>query len=62
MHFISFGSDNYYRALSKNILKKLCKKYPCSDTKLYQTKDLPDSLIKYAKNYKRGFGRRSLSP
>ena len=55
-HLISFGSDENYVELSLDLVKKIHQKYPDSSYFVYEKTDLPEELIQYGDNHKKGYG------
>jgi hypothetical protein len=56
IHFLSFGSDEYYKNRSFNILSQLCNVYPHSSMRVFQKSDLPLEIQEYGEIYQRGYG------
>ena len=56
LHIISFGNNPGYVRLSKDIVKRIQKRYPFSTYQVYTQDDLPADVKKICDQYSRGYG------
>lgn len=56
IYLVSFGDNDYYIKLAKYLVKKISHKHLDCIPLVYSKSDLPQSIIEFCEQYKKGYG------